>query len=139
MAYNIPKETVLEAIKGSAGLITTIQKRLSAAIERNIGWTCAKEYTEKWEETREAMEAERQTTLDVAEGTIVKELYGNNVEVAKWYLRMKGKERGYIETQEILNKNPDPLNINLNGVTETAEDLENSPMVEVSNAEGPED
>ena len=131
MAYHIPKETVLEAIKGSAGLITTIQKRLCAAMERNIGWTCTKEYTEKWEETREAMEAERQTTLDVAEGTIVKELYGNNVEVAKWYLRMKGKERGYIETQEVLNKNPDPLNINLNGDTIDAETLKESADIEV--------
>lgn len=132
MAYHIPKETVLEAIKGSAGLITTIQKRLSAAIERNIGWTCAKEYTEKWEETREAMEAERQTTLDVAEGTIIKELYNNNAEMAKWYLRMKGKERGYIESQEILNKNPDPLNINLTGDSMTAEEMQESPDIEVT-------
>ena len=132
MAFNIPKETVLEAIKGSAGLITTIQKRLSAAIERNISWTCTKEYTEKWEETKEAMEAERQTTLDVAEGTIVKEIYNNNAEMAKWYLRMKGKERGYVETQEILNKNPDPLNINLTGDTMSAETLKESQDIEVT-------
>ena len=132
MAFNIPKETVLEAIKGSAGLITTIQKRLSAAIERNISWTCTKEYTEKWEETKEAMEAERQTTLDVAEGTIVKEIYNNNAEMAKWYLRMKGKERGYVETQEILNKNPDPLNINLSGELMTAEELAESDEVEIT-------
>ena len=132
MAFNIPKETVLEAIKGSAGLITTIQKRLSAAIERNIIWTCTKEYTEKWPETKEAMEAERQTTLDVAEGTIVKEIYNNNAEMAKWYLRMKGKERGYVETQEILNKNTDPLNINLTGDTMSAKDLAESPDIEVT-------
>lgn len=132
MAYNIPKEKVLEAIKGSAGLITTIQKRLSTAMNRNIGWTCTKEYTEKWEETKEAMEAERQTTLDVAEGTIVKEIYNNNAEMAKWYLRMKGKERGYIETQEIMNRNPDPLNINLSGDTMTAEELLKSDNVEIT-------
>ena len=137
MAYHIPKETVLEAIKGSAGLITTIQKRLSAAIERNIGWTCTKEYTEKWAETREAMEAERQTTLDVAEGTIVKEIYNNNAEMAKWYLKMKGKDRGYVETQEIQMANKDPLNINLNGDMQTAKDLMDSSMVEVSNDEVP--
>ena len=135
MAFRIPKETVLKAIKGSAGLITTIQKRLSAEIERNISWTCTKEYAEKWEETREAMEAERQTTLDVAEGTILKELYSNNVEMAKWYLRMKGKERGYIETQEVRNVNQDPLNININGAMQTAEELEGSSTVEVSNGE----
>ena len=132
MAYNITKEQVLNAIKGSAGIITTIQKRLSAAIEHNVSWTCTKEYTEKWEATREAMEAERQTTLDVAEGTIVKEIYNNNAEMAKWYLRMKGKERGYIETQEVLNKNPDPLNINLTGDLMTAEELAESDEVEIT-------
>ncbi len=136
MAYNITKEQVLNAIKGSAGIITTIQKRLSAAIEHNVSWTCTKEYTEKWEVTREAMEAERQTTLDVAEGTIVKEIYNNNPEMAKWYLKMKGKDRGYVETQEIQMANKDPLNINLNGDMQNAKDLMDSPMVEVSNDEG---
>lgn len=132
MAYRITKEQVLNAIKGSAGLITTIQKRLSAEVEHNLSWPCTKEYTEKWAETREAMEAERQTTLDVAEGTIVKEIYNNNAEMAKWYLRMKGKERGYIETQEVLNKNPDPLNINLTGDLMTAEELAASDEVEIT-------
>ena len=136
MAYKLTKEQVLNAIKGSAGLITTIQKRLSAEVEHNLSWPCTKEYTEKWAETREAMEAERQTTLDVAEGTIVKEIYGNNVEVAKWYLRMKGKERGYIETQEVRNVNQDPLNININGDMQTAKELSESATVEVSNDEG---
>lgn len=136
MAYKITKEQVLNAIKGSAGIITTIQKRLSAEIEHNVSWPCTKEYTEKWAETREAMEGERQTTLDVAEGTIVKEIYNNNPEMAKWYLKMKGKDRGYVETQEIQMANKDPLNINLNGDMQNAKDLMDSPMVEVSNDEG---
>lgn len=136
MAYNLTKEDVLEAIKGSGALVTTIQKRLSPKAGKNISWCCAKEYTEKWEETKQAMEDERQTVLDVAENTIMQEVYNHNTEVAKWYLKQKGHDRGYEETAQISLKQVDPLNINLNGDTQTAEDLLNSSMVEVSNEEG---
>ena len=132
MGYNITKEQVLQAIKGSAALITTIQKRLSGIVQRNISWHTAQNYTEKWEETREAMEADRQTNLDVAEGTIIKEIYANNVEVSKWYLRMKGKERGYEDTAKLQLDGTDPLNINLTGETMTAEELANSGDVEIT-------
>jgi hypothetical protein len=132
MGYNITKEQVLQAIKGSAALITTIQKRLSGIVERNISWHTAQNYTEEWEETREAMEAERQTNLDVAEGTIIKEIYANNVEVSKWYLRMKGKERGYEDTAALRLDGTDPLNINLTGDTMTAEELAKSSDVEIT-------
>ena len=133
MAYKLTKEDVLEAIKNSGALITTIQKRLAPKAGKNISWRCTKEYTEKWDETKAAMEDERQIVLDVAENTIMQKIYnGRDTEVAKWYLRMKGKERGYIETQEIMNRNPDPLNINLSGDTMTAEELLKSDNVEIT-------
>ena len=132
MAYKLTKEDVLEAIKDSGALITTIQKRLSPKAGKNISWHCAKKYTEQWEETKEAMEAERQTVLDVAEGTIMQEIYQKNVEVAKWYLKQKGRDRGYEETAQINLNQAEPLNINLSGDTMTAEELLKSDNVEIT-------
>ena len=132
MAYRLTKEDVLEAIKGSGALITTIQKRLSPKAGKNISWCCAKEYTERWEETKQAMEDERQTVLDVAENTIMQEVYKHNTEVAKWYLKQKGRDRGYEEAAQINLTHADPLNINLTGETMTAEELAKSCDVEVT-------
>ena len=134
MAYHIDKETVLEAIKNSGGIITTVQAHLVPLINQKLNWETVKNLTNKWEETKAAMEAERQTVLDVAENNIFQEIYKHNAELSKWYLKMKGKDRGYIETQELINKNPDPLNINLSGDAMTADELANSPDVEITSA-----
>lgn len=140
MAIGITKEDMLNAIQGSQGLITKIQKKLEAAKGQRICWDTVKKYIHKWTECEEAITAEKEAMLDLAENNIFKELVSGDAATSKWYLKMKGKDRGYIETQEILNKNPDPLNINLSGDTASAEDLAGSPMVEVGNAEeGPED
>lgn len=140
MAIGITKEDLLEAIKGSQGLVTKIQKKLEAAKGQKICWDTVNKYLNKYDDCVKAIKAEKEAMLDIAENNIFKELVSGDAATSKWYLKMKGKDRGYIETQEILNKNPDPLNINLSGDTISAEDLAGSPMVEVGNAEeGPED
>lgn len=132
MQYNFTEKQVLEAIKNSGGIITTIQAHLVPIHNSKPDWNTVKKYVDKWESTKAAVEAERQTVLDVAENNIFQEIYKHNSELSKWYLKMKGKDRGYIETQEVINKNPDPLNINLSGETMTAEEFANSGDVEIT-------
>ena len=96
MAYHIDKETVLKAIQNSGGIITTVQAHLVPLVGQKLNWETVKNLTNKWDETKEAMEAERQTVLDVAENNIFQEIYKHNSELSKWYLKMKGKDRGYI-------------------------------------------
>lgn len=50
MAKNFTKETVLQAIEGSNGVMEYVALRLSCT------WHCAREYVNKWEETKEAFE-----------------------------------------------------------------------------------
>ena len=137
MAKKITQEQMLEAIKGSQGLITKIQRKLDAMTGEHWNWETVDRWVHKWEACEAAVKAEKEAMLDLAENNIFKELVNGDSATSKWYLKMKGKDRGYIETQEVLNKNPDPLNINLNGEPESAKDLLDSPMVEVNNAEGP--
>ena len=132
MQYNFTEKQVLEAIKNSGGIITTIQAHLVPIHNSKPDWNTVKKYVDKWESTKAAVEAERQTVLDVAENNIFQEIYKHNPELSKWYLKMKGKDRGYIETQELINKNPDPLNINLTGDTMSPEELAESSDVEIT-------
>ena len=129
---------MLDAIKGSQGLVTKIQRNLEEITHETWGWETVRNYLDKWPECEVAIKAEKEAMLDLAENNIFKELSRGDSKTSKWYLRMKGKERGYVETQEIIT-NADPLNINLNGLTETAEAMRNSPMVEVANEEDKEE
>lgn len=134
--YEIKEEQMLEAIKNSGGIFTTIAAHLVPLCGRKPDWNTVRDYVNKWESTKQAVENEKEKNLDIAENNILQRIYNNDTELSKWYLRMKGKERGYIETQEVLNKNPDPLNINLTGDTMSAKDLEESPDIEVSDEDG---
>ena len=140
MAKKITQEQMLEAIKGSQGLVSKIQRRLEEITrEPWNSWETVERYIHKWESCEQAIRAEKEAMLDLAENNIFKELARGDTATSKWYLRMKGKERGYEDTPTIQLANEDPLNINLSGTTASAEDLAGSPMVEVGNAEGPED
>ena len=136
MAHNLTKDEVLEAIRGSNGIITNIQRKLEASRGQKISWDTTAKYVDKWEETKTALQSEKEAVLDMAEHNILKDIIDrHDVGTSKWYLRMKGKERGYIETSEVQMASADPLNINLNGDMMSAEDLAQSQGVEICNAE----
>ena len=134
MAKNVTKETVLACIKDTQGLVSKIQRKLEEATGETWGWETVNNYVHKWPEAEAAVKAEKEAMLDLAENNVFKALNKDDLATSKWYLKMKGKERGYVETQEIIT-NADPLNINLGGDKENADALKNSPMVEVSDAE----
>lgn len=131
----ITKEQFLECIKGSQGLLSKVQKKLEAATGETWSWETVRNYVDKWEEAQEAVKAEKEAMLDVAENNIFRDMVNGDVGTSKWYLRMKGKERGYEDTPVIKLDNEDPLNINLTGDMESAESLAESAMVEIGNAE----
>lgn len=131
MALGITREDMLEAIKGSQGLVTKIQKKLEAAKGTKICWDTVDKYVHKWEACELAVKAEKEAMLDLAENNIFKELVSGDTATSKWYLKMKGKDRGYVETQDIRMTNTDPLNINLQGDPVSADELKDSSMVEV--------
>ena len=136
MAHKITEAQLLEAIKDSQGLISKIQKRLESQLGEKISWDAVKRHLDKYESCAEAIQAEKEAILDLAENNIFQALTSKDLATAKWYLRMKGKDRGYVETQEIINHS-DPLNIDLGGSKQTASELMESSNVEVGNEESP--
>lgn len=79
----------MNAINGSYGIISTIADRLK------INWNTARTYIQKDKDARQLYENERNAMLDRAESCIINALEQNDVNTAKWFLQIKGCDRGY--------------------------------------------
>ena len=121
---DMEKETVLKAIKGSRGIISTIAKKLHCHSET------ARNLCNKWDETQEALKDEVNFILDAAECVVQDDIILNkNVATAKWLLEIKGKERGYDISQTLKVDNGEPLNIKFEAFTK--EKLQNAGNIEI--------
>lgn len=132
MAHKITKEQMLEAIQGSQGLVSKIQRKLESILGEKISWDTTEKWIHKWEEAETAVKNEKEAMLDIAENNIFKDMVNGDTATSKWYLRMKGKERGYEDTAQLQLDNTDPLRIDLSGDLMTAQELAASPEVEIT-------
>jgi len=89
----------IEAIPGSGGIISTIAARVGCA------WDTAKRYIENYATVRQAYENECEKVTDLAEAVVIGEIKNRDVHTAKWYLMMKGRSRGYVQSQRNENEN----------------------------------
>lgn len=90
-------EDVINAIKGSAGIKTTIAKRL------NVSRPTIDGYLDRWVTVKEAYMTEKAGIDDAAQSVVINDILQNrSVETAKWWLRVKcADEFSPKETQEI--------------------------------------
>lgn len=132
MAHKITKEQMLEAIHGSQGLVSQIQRKLEAILGEKISWDTTEKWIHKWVDAETAVKNEKEAMLDIAENNIFKEMVNGDTATSKWYLRMKGKERGYEDTPTIQLDNSDPLRIDITGEPLSAENLASSADIEVT-------
>lgn len=95
---NYTLEQVLEAVRDSYGIVSRVAERL------NCDWLTADKYIKIHEGAKEAMAAETERVLDVAETKIIKALNMDDIGTAKWLLSTKGKHRGYNERFEHTGK-----------------------------------
>lgn len=102
----LSEKAVLESISDSGGIITTIARRL------HVNWNTARTYCNKWESTRQALQEEVETTLDIAEIGIINAIKNGDTNTIKWYLSTKGKNRGYTtEVMAEVKTDTEPLHI----------------------------
>lgn len=93
--YNFTEEQMLEAIKGSNGIITNIATSLGCT------WHTANRYIKETEVIKQSYIDECERVIDKAESVVTKALDNNDIQTAKWILGTKGKKRGYTEKTEI--------------------------------------
>jgi len=111
MPYNFTMERVLDAIKGSFGIMSKVAKRLD-----NCEWHTAQAYVNKWATTQKAYADEEERSLDVSESQLIKKCNEGDGPMIRFHLATKGKHRGYTERTEISAPGGGPLIIGIGGL-----------------------
>lgn len=102
------KTDILEAIKGSGGIVTTV------ALALNCDWHTAKANIDLYEETREAFSGELETGLDLVEGKAYAQAKDGDGAMIRFILATKGRNRGYGETPPITAETAEDTKLTIN-------------------------
>ncbi len=97
------KEQFLKAIENSGGYISLIAERVGCAIPTVYEWR------KNEPEIAEAIKQEKVKQVDHAEGKLQSLIRKENPTAIIFYLKTQGKDRGYIERQELSGPDGDPL------------------------------
>lgn len=94
----ITLQEAIDAARGSKGFVTQIAARLACS-RRHVY-----NLMDKWVTFREAVEDERESLKDFAEGALLKKINSGDTASIIFFLKCQAKERGYVERQEITGK-----------------------------------
>ena len=97
------KAAMLEALEKSLGIVSTACKMVDISRQTHYAWLKADE------EYKSAVNSIQDGVLDFAESHLYKLVKEGNPAATIFFLRTKGKKRGYIERQEIEVTEKKPL------------------------------
>jgi hypothetical protein len=89
------KKEVLNALEKSFGIVTTACKTVGVSRTQFYQWL------KDDQEFKKQVNDLQNVTLDMAESQLHKQILNGNTTATIFYLKTKGKNRGYIERQEI--------------------------------------
>lgn len=109
------KKAILEALEKHLGIVTTACRTVGVGRTTFYGWlNDDKEFAKKVEDVQNI-------ALDFAESQLHKQIGDGNTSATIFYLKTKGKGRGFIERQEITGANGMPTNFQIE-IIENTED-----------------
>ena len=97
------KAAMLEALEKSLGIVSTACKMVDISRQTHYAWLKADE------EYKKAVNSIQDGVLDFAESHLYKLVKEGNPAATIFFLKTKGKKRGYIERQEIEVQEKKPL------------------------------
>lgn len=105
MPSQYDKEQFLKAIQGSGGYVSLIADRVGCSIPTVYAWK------DKEPEIEEAIKREKVRQVDFAEGKLQSLIKKENPTAIIFYLKTQGKDRGYVERQELTGMDGNPLSL----------------------------
>jgi len=96
------KKAMIQALEKSLGIVTSACKVVGIARQTHYNWMEDEEY-------KAAVEELGDVALDFAESKLHKLIDSGNPAATIFYLKTKGKERGYVERQDIAVAEKKPL------------------------------
>jgi len=97
------KKEMLEALEKSLGIVSTATKTVGIARQTHYNWMKADT------DYKKAVDSIQDSVLDFAESHLYKLVKEGNPAATIFFLKTKGKKRGYIERQEIEVTEKKPL------------------------------
>jgi len=94
---------IIEAVKDTHGLLTL------TALKTGLGYRTVCRYAAENPAVKAAVEEAREGVLDVAEGKLYRKILDGNMTAIIFFLKTKGKNRGYSERQEITGADGEPV------------------------------
>jgi len=107
------KKALLEALEKSLGVVTTACKKVG------VGRTTYYDWYNNDSEFKKQVDDLQNVALDMAESQLHKQILDNSVPATIFYLKTKGKKRGYIERQEITGADGVPTNFQVEIIDKT--------------------
>ena len=101
------KKAILEALEKSLGVVTTSCKKVG------IGRTQFYHWLKEDDDFRYEVEDIQNVALDFAESQLHKQIAADSTAATIFYLKTKGKKRGYVERQEITGAEGMPTNFQI--------------------------
>ena len=89
------KKALLAALEKSLGVVTTACKVVG------VGRTTYYDWYKNDSDFKQAVDELKNVALDFAETQLHKQISENSTAATIFYLKTKGKDRGYVETQQI--------------------------------------
>lgn len=99
----LSRNQVIGGIKGSAAIITEIASRLGCSRK------CVYSWLDRDPGIKEAFEQEKESTLDLAEEKLIEQIKEGNLTAIIFFLKCRGKNRGYIERFDPFKGNGEPI------------------------------
>lgn len=103
--FNMNKRAMLEALEKSLGIVTTAAKAIGIDRSTHYKWM------DSDPEYKAAVDSIADIALDFAESQLHKQIGGGEVAATIFYLKTKGKKRGYVERQEVAGVADSPVQI----------------------------
>ena len=106
---HIKKEAMLQALENSLGVVTVACKQSDTPRSTYYKWL------KKDEQFAKDVKEIENIALDFAESQLHTQMKDGNTSATIFYLKTKGKRRGYIERSELdLTSGDEPIKINVN-------------------------
>ena len=109
------KKAIIEALEKHLGIVTTACRIVGVGRTTFYGWL------NDDEEFAKQVEDIQNIALDFAESQLHKQIGDGNTSATIFYLKTKGKGRGFVERQEITGANGMPTNFQIE-IIENTED-----------------
>ena len=91
------KKAMIEALESALGIVTTACKKVGISRETHYNWL------RKDEEYKKAVQSIEDVVLDFAESQLHKQVKDGNATSTIFFLKTKGKRRGYVERSESIS------------------------------------